>query len=114
MTSGGPHGIHTKNIFSDLHVEVIVRLENDSTSASGICRRRGVRRLRHLHRKELWLQNQVAAKNVELERGPSEDNEADLGNDILGTRSYQEVCDQGGNVVCRGVGWRTVACGFGH
>ena len=29
MTSGGAHGIHTKNIFSDLQVEVIVRLETD-------------------------------------------------------------------------------------
>ena len=27
MSSGGAHGIHSKNIFSDLKVEVIVRLE---------------------------------------------------------------------------------------
>ena len=47
MSSGGAHGIHTKNIFSDLQVVVIVWLETDSTSASGICRRRGVGRLRH-------------------------------------------------------------------
>ena len=69
MSSGGAHGIHTKNIFSDLKVEVIVRLETDSTGEYGICRRRGVGRLRHLHTKEL----------VELGRVPSEDNEADLG-----------------------------------
>ena len=73
MTTGGAHGIHTKNIFSDLQVEVTVRLDTDSTSASGICRRRGVGRLRHLHKKELWLQDQVAAKNVELGRVPSEE-----------------------------------------
>ena len=58
MTTGGARGIHTKNIFSDLQVDVIVRLEADSTSASGICRRRGVGRLRHLHKKGLWLQDQ--------------------------------------------------------
>ena len=68
MTTGGAHGIPTRNIFSDLQVEVIVRLENDSTRASGSCRRRGVGRLRHLHKKELRLQVQVAAKNVELGR----------------------------------------------
>ena len=50
-TSGGARGIHTKHIFSDLKVEVTVRLETDSTSASDICRRRGVGRLRHLHKK---------------------------------------------------------------
>ena len=74
LTTGGAHGIHTKNIFSDLHVELIVRLETDSTSASGMCRRRGVGRLRHL-----WLQDQIAAKYVDLGRVSSEDNEADLG-----------------------------------
>ena len=47
MSSGGAHGIHTKNIFSDLQVELIVRLETDSTGASSICRTRGVGRLRH-------------------------------------------------------------------
>ena len=83
MTSGGAHGIHTKNIFSDLNVEVTVRLETDSTSASGICRRRGVGRLRHVHKKELWLQDQVAAKNFESGRVLSEDNEADLGTNYL-------------------------------
>ena len=49
MTTGGAHDIHTKNIFGDLQVELIVRLETNSTSAPGICRRRGVGRLRHLH-----------------------------------------------------------------
>ena len=49
MTTGGAHGIHTKNIFGDMQVELIVWLETNSTSASGICRRRGVGRLRHLH-----------------------------------------------------------------
>ena len=43
----------------------------------------GVGRLRRLHKKELWLQDQVAAKNVELGRVPSEDNEADLGTKYL-------------------------------
>ena len=71
MTSVGAHGIHPKNTFSDSQVEVTVRLETDSTSASGIRRRRGVGRLRHIHKKELWLQDQVASKNVELGRVPS-------------------------------------------
>ena len=34
-------------------------------------------RLGHLHKKELWLQDQVAAKNVQPGRVPSEDNEDD-------------------------------------
>ena len=83
MSFGGAHGIHSNNIVSDLQIDVSVRLETDSTSAYGICRRRGVGRLRHLHKKELWLQDQVAAKNVELGRVPSEDKDADLGTKYL-------------------------------
>ena len=56
--TGGAHGIHIKNIFGDLQIDVSVRLETDSTRAYGICRHRGVGRLRHLHKKELWLQDQ--------------------------------------------------------
>ena len=83
MSSGGIHGIDTKNIFSDLQIDVSVRLETDSTSACGFCRHRGVGRLRHLQKKELWLQDQVAAKNIEMGRVPSEDNEADLSTKYL-------------------------------
>ena len=68
MSSGGAHGIHTKNIFSDLQIDASVRFDTDSTNAYGICRRHNVGRLRHSHKKELWLQDQVAAKNVELGR----------------------------------------------
>ena len=106
MTSGGAHGIHNKNISSDLKVDVTVRLETDSTSASGICRRRGVGRLRHLHKEELWLQDEVAAKKVELGREPSEDN-ADPGTKYLERDRIKKCVTK-----MRCVGWRTVDYGF--
>ena len=97
VTTGGAHVIHTKNIFTDVQVDVIVRLDTDSTSAPGICRRRGVRRLRHLHNKELWLQDQVAARNVELVRVQSEDNDA-----VPNTKYLErDRCDKDGDVVRR-------------
>ena len=43
----------------------------------------GVGRLRHLHKKELWLQDQIAPKTVELGRVSGEDIEADLGTKYL-------------------------------
>ena len=36
LTTGGTHGIHTKIIFSDSQVELIVGLERDLTSTSGM------------------------------------------------------------------------------
>ena len=111
LATGGAHGIHTKNIFSDLQVEVTVRLETDSTSASRICRRRGVGRLRHLHKKEPRQQDQVAAKNVELGRVPSEDNEAYLGTKYL-ERDRIKKCVTKMEMLFAGLGWRAVVCGF--
>ena len=61
-----------------MDVELIVMLKTYSTSASGICRRLGVGRLRHPHKKELWLQDEIAGSNIELGRVSSEGNEADL------------------------------------
>ena len=82
-----------------------MRLETVSTSASGICRRRALHRLRHLHKKELLLQNQVAAKNVEHGRVPNEDNETDLGTKYLERHRIKKMCDKDGDVVRRGLGW---------
>ena len=70
------------------HVIAVVCAKQDvvalSTPESEFCavstgRAHGTHTKRHLHKKELWLQDQVAAKNVELGRVPSEDNEAHLG-----------------------------------
>ena len=100
MTTGGAYSIHTKNIFSDLQVDMFVRLKTDSTRACDICRHVDFYLLRHVHKKELFLVDQVAVKNVEVGRVSSEDHD-------------EEVCDENGNDLCRGFGWRTVACGFG-
>ena len=79
MSSCGAQGIHTKNIIRDLQTDVSERLETDSTSVYGMCRYRGIGRLRHLHKIQQRLQDHVAAKNVELGRVRREENEADLG-----------------------------------
>ena len=50
----------------------------------------------------------------DLGRVPSEDNETILGYEIPRTRPHREMYDEDGNVDCGGLGWRTVACGFGH
>ena len=50
----------------------------------------------------------------DLGRVPSEDNETILGYEIPRTRPHREMYDEDGNVDCEGLGWRTVASGFGH
>ena len=81
-----------------------VRLETYSTSASGICRRRRVGRVRHAHQKELWLQDQVAAKNVELGRVPTEDNEAYLGMIYLERDRMKKCVTKMEMLFCTGLG----------
>ena len=82
-----------------------MRLETGSTSASGICRRRHVGRLSHLHKKGLWLEEQVAANNIELGRVPSEDNGADLGTQQVERDRIKKCVTKMGMLFARGLGW---------
>ena len=45
----------------------------------------------------------------ELGRVPSEDSETDLG-----TKYVERDCIERCMMIAGGLGWRTVACGFGH
>ena len=69
---GGASGIHNENIYADMQVERVVKLETEST-------RRGMWRLRHFREWELQLQDCISERSIELRREPSKDNKADMG-----------------------------------
>ena len=58
--------------------------------------------------------DQVAAKNVELGRVPSEDNEADLGTKHLERDCIKKCVTKMGMLFAGAWAGEPVACGFGH
>ena len=60
----------------------------DSSAARGICRREGVRKIRHLSAKPLWLQKAVKNDILTVDATTTLDNKADLGTKSL---SYERL-----------------------
>ena len=55
-----------------------VRIHSDATAAIGIARRRGLGKLRHLDVEDLWVQEKVRSKKVEITKVLGTDNPADI------------------------------------
>ena len=58
--------------------EYKIRVHSDATAAIGIARRRGLGKVRHLDVSDLWIQEKVRAKSVELVKILGADNPADI------------------------------------
>ena len=65
-------------ILKDLGLHVKVRVHSDAAAAIGICRRRGLGRVRHLAVADLWVQDRLRSGDFELCKVAGADNVADL------------------------------------
>ena len=59
-----------------MHFDLVVL--TDATAAIGICRRRGLGKVRHLAVADLWVQDKVKAGDFVLEKVAGSDNPADM------------------------------------
>jgi hypothetical protein len=75
-------------------------MKSDSTSGIALMQRRGLGRLRHLQVKELWLQDQVRAGDIQVEYVPTQENMADVLTKGLGTLKMEQLVSKIG-LVCR-------------
>ena len=55
-----------------------VNIHTDATAAIGICRRRGLGKMRHLAVSDLWIQDRLKKKDFTLTKVLGADNPADL------------------------------------
>ena len=78
IASGIAQGLGMKSLARDLGFEIGVNLHSDATAALGICRRRGLGKIRHLDVTDLWCQEQVRNKSVTLHKVLGSQNPADI------------------------------------
>ena len=71
-------GLGLQALCRDLGVELPLRVYSDATAAIGICRRRGLGRVRHLAVADLWIQDRVRSKDFQLIKIAGSENVADL------------------------------------
>ena len=85
---GASHGLGLQSVAHDLRIDLNVEVLTDATAAIGICRRRGLGKIRHLHVADLWVQDRLRKKDFSLAKIPGSENPTDIltkhvSNDIL-------------------------------
>ena len=63
---------------ADLGIQTTCVMKTDSTAAKGIVSRRGHGKVKHLQTCELWLQEVVKDKRIDIQKVNAKENPADL------------------------------------
>ena len=75
---GASIALGLQSLARDLGIELKVQMFTDATAAIGICRRRGLGRIRHLHVADLWVQDRLKKGDFSLTKVAGSDNPADI------------------------------------
>ena len=75
---GASIALGLQSLAADLGIRLGVHLHTDATAAIGICRRRGLGEIRHLHVSDLWVQGRLKRGDFTLNKIAGADNPADL------------------------------------
>ena len=67
-----------QSVARDLGTEWSIELRADASAAIGICRRRGLGKVRHLHTADLWVQDRLKSGDFALRKTPGSENIADM------------------------------------
>ena len=67
-----------QSVMADLGIETTCLMKTDSTAAKGMTNRRGHGKVKHLQTCELWLQEVVKDKRIEIQKVGTKFNPADL------------------------------------
>ena len=78
IAAGITQGLGMESIALDLGFTIAIRVHTDATAALGICRRRGLGKIRHLDVTDLWCQEKVRENAVELVKVLGSENPADI------------------------------------
>ena len=75
---GASIGLGLQSLALDLGIPLDLEVLTDATAAIGICRRRGLGKIRHLATADLWVQDRVRRGDFKLTKVLGTDNPADM------------------------------------
>ena len=78
ICKGAAQGLGLQALSKDLGMETTLHVASDAAAAVGICRRKGLGKVRHLATADLWVQDRVKKGDFKLDRVPGVDNPADI------------------------------------
>ena len=78
IVKGASQAIGLRSVAKDLGIKWDIEIRTDATAAIGICRRKGLGKIRHLAVADLWVQDKVKSGDFALSKILGSDNPADL------------------------------------
>ena len=78
ITRGASTAMGLRSVAADLGLSWKITLQTDSTAAVGICRRRGLGKIRHLAAADLWVQDRLRCKEFAIVKVLGTENVADI------------------------------------
>jgi hypothetical protein len=78
ISKGAAQGLGLQTIANDLGIPLNLVVLTDATAAIGICRRRGLGKVRHLATADLWMQDRIRKGDFQLLKVAGADNPADM------------------------------------
>ena len=78
IAMGCAQAIGLQSLLRDLGWEVGITVLSDATAAIGIARRKGLGKVRHLDCTDLWIQDKIRSKIINLEKVLGTENVADI------------------------------------
>ena len=77
IVRGASQALGFQSMAADLGFITNVHIKTDASAAIGICRRRGLGKIRHLAVSDLWIQERLRNQDFTLEEVQGADNPAD-------------------------------------
>ena len=78
IAHGAAQALGMQSLLKDLGWTIAIRIHSDATAAIGICRRKGLGKVRHLATTDLWIQDKVRSRQLELVKILGTENPADV------------------------------------
>ena len=78
ICSGASQGIGMRSMMKDLGLSWNLIVRSDAAAAIGICKRRGLGKVRHLATADLWIQDHVRTGDFVLNKMLGSENPADI------------------------------------
>ena len=102
IAAGTAQALGIQSLMSDMGWIVKVVIHSDATAAIGIARRKGLGKIRHLDVSDLWIQDMIRSKRVDLVKVLGTENMADVLTKYVDRASMLRALDKMGLIKMTG------------